>query len=621
MSSLDIVNLIENNPITKLSGTYNCKFLKRINEEFTETQHQLFIASFYCYMNYNKNTDFVVNLDNIWEWLGFTQKVSAKRVLEKNFTIDKDYKSSQLDTQNRTKEGRGGGNKEIIMLNIKTFKLFCIKAETSKAREIHEYFIKLEELLHDIIQEESDELKLQIQSQNEKNQELETKNQELKDNLEKTQNDQEFNKIALSTIPYIYIYNLDTTVVAPAIPKLKIGYSTCLQKRIRPFNTTCTNGKLVFSQEVKYLNDIADPTIKEKELRKLEVSVHSKLSHLFHADKEVFQVDIEEAKFCIVNEYNCFKLFMNPNKLDRQLKLKKMYEFSNSIINDEPENRVSTCDSSAQTDYYEVQPIQQPDVIHKPEAFHFKVVINGDPELHKKFVDFVESHCIVRGDVEDCRKRIQGAFKIHSRGTSEVVTTAFTEFLKLNFIEENRLCLQDKDQTVSGFRGIKVKDISYKKQFLVSNDEETFIFARCVFAIGKTKLFKDIFQEYQNWKQNMGKTAEKDDKAKLKKYLKDSPYTLAATVWADGGGGQGYYGIAFPRDMLHHRKTSSTGCVIERCDMNGDVLDTHDTIAKAATMQTDKLGSEMCAAKMSRYIENKTEVKGASGSYYFRKKA
>jgi hypothetical protein len=73
--------------------------------------------------------------------------------------------------------------------------------------------------------------------------------------------------------------------------------------------------------------------------------------------------------------------------------------------------------------------------------------------------------------------------------------------------------------------------------------------------------------------------------------------------------------------MLHHRKTSSTGCVIERCDMNGDVLDTHDTIAKAATMQTDKLGSEMCAAKMSRYIENKTEVKGASGSYYFRKKA
>jgi hypothetical protein len=118
----------------------------------------------------------------------------------------------------------------------------------------------------------------------------------------------------------------------------------------------------------------------------------------------------------------------------------------------------------------------------------------------------------------------------------------------------------------------------------------------------------------------MGKTVEKDDEAKLKKYLKDSPYTLATTVWADGGGGQGYYGIAFPCDMMHHRRTYSTGCVIERCDMKDGVLDTHDTIAKAATMQLNKLGIKMCPSKLSRYIKNKTEVKGPSGNYYFRKK-
>jgi hypothetical protein len=619
MTTLDIVNLIENNPITRLSGMYNSKLLVKIKEQFTDTQQQLFVASFYCYYNYNKNTDFVVDLDNIWEWLGFNKKSNAKRALEKHFVLDNDYKVSLLNTEHRTNEGRGGNNKEVIVMNVKTFKLFCIKAETSKAREVHEYFIKLEEILHDIIQEESDELKLQIQSQNEKNQELETKNQELIDNLEKTQNEQEFNKIALSTTPYIYIYNLDTTIVAPAIPKLKIGYSMCLQKRAKPFNIICPNGKLVFSQEVKYLNDIADPVIKEKELRKLEVSVHSKLSHLFHADKEVFQLDIEEAKFCIVNEYNSFKLFMNPNKLDRQLKLKKMYELSNSIINDEPENRVSTCDSSAQTDYYEVQPIQQPEPIQQLEPVSLRLVINGDPVLHKRFVDFVESHCIVRGDVEVSSKDIHGAFKIHSRGTSSAVTAAFTEFLRLNFIE-GRLRIQDKNQTINGFRGIKLKDIVYKKQFLVSNDEETFIFARCVFALGKTKLFDDIFKEYQNWKQNMGKTEEKDDEAKLKKYLKDCPYTLATTVWADGGGGQGYYGIAFPSDISQHR-TSSTGCVIERCQMNGDVLDTHETIAKAATMQLTELKIKMSAAKLSRSIKNKIEIVGPSGNYYFRKKA
>jgi hypothetical protein len=312
---------------------------------------------------------------------------------------------------------------------------------------------------------------------------------------------------------------------------------------------------------------------------------------------------------------------MNPNKLDRQLKIKKIYEFSNSTINDEPENRVSMCDSSAQTDYYEVQPesIQQPEPIQQLEPVSLRLVINGDPVLHKRFVDFVESHCIVRGDVEVSTKDIQGAFKIHSRGTSNVVTTAFTQFLKLNFIE-SRLRIQDKNQIVNGYIGIKVKEIVlYKKQFLVSNDEETFIFARCVFALGKTKLFEDIFKEYKNWKQNMGKTEEKDDEAKLKKYLKDCPYTLATTVWADGGGGQGYYGIAFPSDISQHR-TSSTGCVIERCQMNGDVLDTHETIAKAATMQLTELKIKMSAAKLSRSIKNKIEIVGPSGNYYFRKK-
>jgi phage anti-repressor protein len=159
MQSLNIINLIEKNPITKLSNTYNNKLLKKIKDNFTESQQQLFISSFYCYLNYNQTSDFVIDLDNIWHWLGFNQKYNAKFSLEKNFIINNDYK---VITQDHKNDGRGGHNKETIMLNIKTFKLFCIKAATKKANEIHEYFIKLEELLQDVIQEESKELKLQL---------------------------------------------------------------------------------------------------------------------------------------------------------------------------------------------------------------------------------------------------------------------------------------------------------------------------------------------------------------------------------------------------------------------------------------------------------------------------
>ncbi len=37
----------------------------------------------------------------------------------------------------------GGHNKQIIHLNLRCFKKFCLKAGTSKANEIHEYFNKL----------------------------------------------------------------------------------------------------------------------------------------------------------------------------------------------------------------------------------------------------------------------------------------------------------------------------------------------------------------------------------------------------------------------------------------------------------------------------------------------
>ena len=93
MEELNIVDLIEHNPITKLSQSYNGKLLTKIQEGFSNFEQQLFVSSFYCYLNYNSKTDFVVNLDNIWKWLGFSQKVKAKSLLEKQFIIDIDYKN------------------------------------------------------------------------------------------------------------------------------------------------------------------------------------------------------------------------------------------------------------------------------------------------------------------------------------------------------------------------------------------------------------------------------------------------------------------------------------------------------------------------------------------------
>ncbi len=118
--SVDIVNLIESNPITKFTGDYQNKLIEKVKNKFTNYEQQMFLSSFYCYLKYNSTNDYVIDLDNIWHWLGFGQKVNAKRVLEKNFIINTDYKLLLCQSAKQTNV-KGGHNKEIFMLNITPF--------------------------------------------------------------------------------------------------------------------------------------------------------------------------------------------------------------------------------------------------------------------------------------------------------------------------------------------------------------------------------------------------------------------------------------------------------------------------------------------------------------------
>ena len=186
-TNFDIVNLIESNPITKLNGNHQSKLIEKVKYEFNNFELQMFVSNFYCYLNNDFNDDFVIDLDNIWNWLGFNQKVKAKALLENHFTLDLHYKFISYDNITTKKEhARGGHNKEIIMLTVNTFKKLCLKAGTKKADQIHDYFIKLERLLQEIMLEESSELRLQLQQQKTEMQKIEEqKTQEYLARLEK----------------------------------------------------------------------------------------------------------------------------------------------------------------------------------------------------------------------------------------------------------------------------------------------------------------------------------------------------------------------------------------------------------------------------------------------------
>ena len=185
MEKLNIIKFLEQTPINTLSDKYNNLLIDKIKKNFTDEQQKIFILSFYTYLNYNKN-DYIVNLDDIWKWLDFKYKKNAKSLLEINFKNNIDY---ILVEDENIKNKKGGQNKEIFMLKIKTFKLLCMKAGTKKANEIHEYFINLEETVQELINEQTKEFMEELNKQLDNNKQLKLNNQQLiKDNKLNHQN-------------------------------------------------------------------------------------------------------------------------------------------------------------------------------------------------------------------------------------------------------------------------------------------------------------------------------------------------------------------------------------------------------------------------------------------------
>ena len=251
MESLNIIQLIEKNPIIRLSKVYESKFIQKIQTNFTETQQNIFVGSFYCYLNYNCKVDFVIDLESVWKWLGFERKDFCKKLLKKNFILDIDYKitvnnlAPPAGEASLNIEKHGGSNKETILLTVNTFKKLCLKSNTKKADEIHDYFIKLEETLQEVVNEESTELRNQVQQKEQEIKQKDTllikqnteliKQKETIDLLENKPDTCGFER----TSGYVYFIS-DTTKPG----HIKIGNTTTLNDRVSGLNVSSSTYSL-----------------------------------------------------------------------------------------------------------------------------------------------------------------------------------------------------------------------------------------------------------------------------------------------------------------------------------------------------------------------------------------
>ena len=607
MQELNIVELIEKNPISKLSKAYNNTLINKIKDSFTDFEQQLFVSSFYCYLNYDKNIDFVVDLDDIWKWLGFSQKIRAKECLEKYFKLDIDYKTAFSDGKAVSEKEpcikqNGGHNKQTILLTIKCFKSLCLKAQTKKASEIHEYYMKMEEVLHQIVEEETDELKLQLEEK--ENIILE------KENLLQSSKKEKQRAVEQATIVHfplntecIYFGTIDNTNEANE-KLIKFGHSNDLATRILDHRKKYNNFILINAFRVQNKVEIENliknyPKIK-RQIRNIEVNGKNK-TEIIAYDANNFTIekltryikDIIHSKTYSIDNFN------------RLMKQNEELENENTLLKEE----VKSCKSLLERRAIEINELKEKienkekviDTVKLENQSVYQNILLPEDDMNKKFNEFVNSICIVRPDVEELSVNIEGRYRLWSQvKPSKEVFHSLKNYMDTRF-KPKRI------QGNHGYLGIKLKPIEYKKS-KVNSSVETFIFQSCQFSDCGKVLNSVLLREYQKWKISVDKELSENDMKEIKEYLNDSPYALKATVWTDEGNNEGYYGLSIKQNELKPKLISSTGKKVYKREIETNILlATWDTIAKAAELEG------ISTAKMSRCVKNKVII----NDYYY----
>lgn len=636
----NITELIESNPITKLSSSYNSKMLNKIKENFTGFEQQLFVSSFYCYLNYDKNTDFVVDLDDVWKWLGFSTKQKAEMLLERNFSIDVDYKTAyqfgtavseqenplnlivKQDSNSKPVKQNGGQNIKKIFLTVRCFKSLCLKAQTKKAGEVHEYYMKMEETMHEVVEEETDELRKQLeqikQSSEEEKQSLEKKSQTLDkehQQLKKTTG-RAIEQATIVQFPLntecIYFGTIDNTNDR-AEKLIKFGHTNDLMTRVTDHRKKYDNFVLIAAFRVQNKVEIENliktcPKIK-RQIRSIEVGGRVKTEIIAH----------DEAGFTIDKLSKCIKDIIHSKTYSVD-NFNRIMKHNEELEEELRQSREETRGVNAQllkitlerNELKEINGKQQAtlDVVAAEHVSIYQNALLPEDEMTSKFSEFIATMCVVHPEVEESSSNMEGQFRIWL-GTKpkKEVFHGLKNYLDTRF-KHARLGRQDEDHVVHGYIGVKLKPIEYKKR-MVDDVAETFLFQVCKFTPSGKMLNSALLVEYEKWKQQLGYQCSKNEMKELKAYLNSCEYVNKAVVWTGEGSNEGYYGVSLKNQPEDKQKSvSSTGKKVEKVLIaTGMVVGTWDTIAKAATNE------DMSPAKMSRSVKGGVVF---NGEYMYR---
>jgi phage anti-repressor protein len=233
-----------------------------------------FLDEFLGFYNiHTKNTEFVVNLENVAKWLN-TNKNMLKTTLQNSYILNKHYILKEGKTH-----PHGGRVNIDIFITTRTFKKLCILTKTKKGEQVRDYFLDLEDLIS--------EYKSYIING------LEEKIKKYETNLKKIPNIKK---------GFIYVFNVSKNKEDELY---KVGRTNNLYKRMNTYNTgVADNIELLFVYEVE-------------DIKSVETCIKIFLKkYKYRTSKEVYQINLGMIKNIILQ---CNKAqLISENKLSNQ---------------------------------------------------------------------------------------------------------------------------------------------------------------------------------------------------------------------------------------------------------------------------------------------------------------
>jgi phage anti-repressor protein len=425
-----------------MSLNFQTKMILELQNTFSENEQRWYIANFYIYLHYHPTNEYPINLENVYKILGFTTKGNAKRVLENNFTIGEDYKSSFILTDKRE---IGGSMIEEIIMNVDTFKNLCMLIKTEKGKEIRKYYVKLENIFNKLANDERLEYEKIIKEQ-QKTIEETKKQLEIKTKLKvKKWYDQDPGHV-------IYAYkSSDTTNL------ITIGKSKNIKGRESNYLTHNQSGEMFFIKKC-YNCDLTEKVIH-----------HILDKYREESDKEWFNISKNLAEYVINIVCNFLDNFINCSEKLPDLKIN---EFIESCIL--PINIGSKLDYTPKT-----------------------VEIESN---ENKIDRFINEYCEINDNNTCLSYELLGAYRLWCRGLDNSSRSQFLAYIKTKFKNKRKHYVEYNSSSLLTFFGIKPKDLIIKQENKLKLPVyEDFILKECkynyIYRIKKT----DFINEFTKW--------------------------------------------------------------------------------------------------------------------------